>query len=122
VHEDRGADGHVATGTPGAATGVAGGVAAGAGRTGAQLANERPALDGWSTCLLSAIDATWRTWDASLPDSAAAFRRAATAERYYTAGPPGHSPASAHQNVLRAPSASPRPSLVRPVAQGRSAR
>ena len=38
MHEDRGADGRVAAGTAGAATGVAGGVAAGAGRTGAQLA------------------------------------------------------------------------------------
>ena len=38
MHEDRGADGRVAAGTSGAATGVAGGVAAGAGRTGAQLA------------------------------------------------------------------------------------
>jgi len=37
VHEDRGADGHVAPGTSGAATGGAGGVAAGADRTGAQL-------------------------------------------------------------------------------------
>jgi drug/metabolite transporter (DMT)-like permease len=37
VHEDRGADGRVATGTSGAAAGVTGGVAAGAGRTGAQL-------------------------------------------------------------------------------------
>src|SRR5260370_28771212 len=37
VHEDRGADGHVATGTPGAATGVARGVAAGAGRAGTDV-------------------------------------------------------------------------------------
>ena len=36
VHEDRGAQGRVATGTPGAAAGVAGGMAAGSGRTGAQ--------------------------------------------------------------------------------------
>jgi hypothetical protein len=34
---DRGADGRVATGTPGAASGVPGGIAAGSGRTGAQL-------------------------------------------------------------------------------------
>ena len=35
MHEDRGADDRVATGTSGAVTGIAGGVAAGAGRTGA---------------------------------------------------------------------------------------
>ena len=54
MREDRGADGDVATGTPGAAPGVAGGTAAGSGRTGAHLGAGLGARRGLSIRALAA--------------------------------------------------------------------